>query len=291
MKFIIFGSNGQLGRCIKSELKASENEIFMFSKTDLDITQHDDLVNIVHEVCPDVIINASAYTAVDQAEANENMADLVNNEAVGNIASICKDLGCLLIHISTDYVFDGSSSKPYKESDIPNPNTVYGLTKLKGEIAIQSSNCNHIILRTAWVFSEFGNNFLKTMLSLKDENKLKIIDDQLGCPTYARDLAKTILIIANEYDSNDPISGIFHYCGDSECSWYDFAKEIFNQASSLDIAVPATIEKVSSSEYITAAKRPSYSVLECKKIFDYFKIPKSNWRSGIKSSLNYINTN
>ena len=291
MKLIIFGSNGQLGQCLKSELNTSDCEIFMFSKNDLDISNHDDLVKIVHEVCPDVIINASAYTAVDQAETNENMADLVNNEAVRNIASICKDLGCLLIHISTDYVFDGLSSKPYKESDTPNPNTVYGSTKLKGEIAIKASNCNYIILRTAWVFSEFGKNFLKTMLSLKDKNELKIIDDQLGCPTYARDLAKTALIIANKYDFNNPISGIFHYCGDSECSWYDFAKEIFNQASSLGIEVPATIKRISSSEYITAAKRPPYSALECKKIYDFFKIPKSNWKSGIRSSLKYINKN
>ena len=186
-------------------------------------------------------------------------------------------IGCWLIHVSTDYVFDGNSKVPYKEDDQTNPQGVYGETKLKGELAIQASGCKHIIIRTAWVFSEYGNNFLKTMLRLGAErDELSIVGDQIGCPTYAQDIARSIVEIVPQLISLKD-NGIYHYCGDRPCSWYDFAKAIFEASHTLGNKVPKLLHPIKTSEYPTKALRPIYSVLDCSKISHHFKItqPKS----------------
>ena len=241
------------------------------------------------EISPDIVINATAYTFVDKAEEEKNIADLINHEAVKNIAHICSSIGCWLIHISTDYVFDGYSKVPYKELDKTSPTGAYGKTKLDGELAIQSSNCKYIIIRTSWLFSEYGNNFLKTMLRIgKNSNDLSIVDDQIGCPTYAQDLASTISNIVTSLDSKK-ISGIYHYSGYKSCSWYDFALAIFDQAKAYDLIIPDTINPVSTSSYQTKAHRPGFSVLDCAKIKTDFNVALSNWDKGIIRAINKLN--
>ena len=233
-----------------------------------------------------MLINATAYTAVDKAEVNQYTAELINHLATTNIADICLDLDCWLIHVSTDYVFDGKSKAPYKEDDKTNPQGVYGDSKLKGERAIQSSGCKHLIIRTAWVFSEYGNNFLKTMLRLGGEsNELSIVGDQIGCPTYAQDIAKTIVTILPNLKLQKKFTGVLHYCGDQPCSWYEFAQAIFEEAKLMGFVTPKLIQSIEASAYPTPAARPAYSVLDCYRIKINYGISPSNWRLGIKSSL------
>jgi dTDP-4-dehydrorhamnose reductase len=211
-------------------------------------------------------------------------ADRINHLAVDNLAAISLELGCWLIHISTDYVFDGNSAAPYRELDKTNPQGVYGQTKLNGELAIQSSGCKYLIIRTAWVFSEYGNNFLKTMLQLGSvRDELNIVGDQIGCPTYAQDIAKAIVSIVAQLKEESPVSGIFHYCGNQSCSWYDFARVIFEEASLAGFQTPNLIRSIKSSDYPTAAVRPVYSVLECHKIRNTFGVNTSDWKLGVKN--------
>ena len=202
-----------------------------------------------------------------------------------NIAKICVLLETWLIHVSTDYVFDGNSNKPYKENDKTNPQGVYGLTKLNGELAIQSSGCKHIIIRTAWVFSEYGDNFLKTMLSLRAKHdELSIVNDQIGCPTYAQDIAEAILKIIPKLNLQKD-NGLYHFCGNQQCSWYDFAKVIFDQASIDNSKMSFTIKPIQTSDYPTLAKRPIFSVLDCLQIEKDFGVFASNWHEGIIQAI------
>jgi dTDP-4-dehydrorhamnose reductase len=187
--------------------------------------------------------------------------------------------------VSTDYVFDGNSKVPYKEDDQTNPQGAYGETKLKGELAIQASGCKHVILRTAWVFSEYGNNFLKTMLRLGAErNELSIVGDQIGCPTYAQDIARSIVAIIPKLNSQKD-NGIYHYCGDKPCSWYDFANAIFDQAMAHNLKIPSIVNSIETSAYPTPAKRPAFSVLDCSKIENECGVLSSNWQEGISQAI------
>ena len=186
-----------------------------------------------------------------------------------------------MIHVSTDYVFDGNSKVPYKEDDKTNPQGAYGETKLKGELVIQASGCKYLIFRTAWVFSEYGNNFLKTMLRLGAErDELNIVGDQIGCPTYAQDIARSIVEIIPQLNSQES-NGIYHICGDQPCSWYDFANAIFEQAMTNNLKTPSIINSIETSAYPTPAKRPAFSVLNCSKIENDFGVHASNWHDGI----------
>jgi dTDP-4-dehydrorhamnose reductase len=185
-------------------------------------------------------------------------------------------------------VFDGSSKNPYRENDKPNPQGVYGQTKLKGEIAIQSSGCRHIILRTAWIFSEYGNNFLRTMLQLgQKHDELNVVSDQIGCPTYAQDIALAIVEIIKSLHTQKN-NGIYHFCGDFPCSWYDFSNAIFKQAKTKNLKVPGRINSITTSAYPTPARRPPFSVLNCSKIENEFGIFPSNWVLGIKKAISKI---
>jgi dTDP-4-dehydrorhamnose reductase len=283
MKILLLGSKGQLGRCLSDQLSDTDYDVIYTSRSEIDMADLAQTKIKITDLRPNIVINASAYTEVDKAEDDKQAADKINHLAVANIASICSDIGCWLIHISTDYVFDGAASYPYDENAKTNPQGVYGDSKLKGELAIQSSGCKYLIVRTAWVYSEYGNNFLKTMLRLGDDrDELSIVGDQIGCPTYAQDIAKAIVSILSGLDLKGPLSGIYHYCGDEFCSWYDFARAIFSEAERRGLKSPRNIKSIATVEYTTPAVRPAYSVLDCTKIEGMFDVTRSNWRDGIK---------
>ncbi|MDB2440997.1 dTDP-4-dehydrorhamnose reductase [Luminiphilus sp.] len=287
MKILVLGSKGQLGQCLYDQLLHTDHEVLYTSRVQIDIADFEATKNKFLDVAPDLVINATAYTAVDKAEEEYQTAELINHLAVANIASICDQLDCWLIHLSTDYVFDGNSELPYTENDQTNPQGVYGDTKLKGEIAIQSSGCRHIIIRTAWVFSEYGNNFLKTMLRLGAErNELRIVGDQVGCPTYAQDIAKAIMMIIESLKLKEVSSCLYHFSGNFCCSWAEFAQAIFVEALKLEvIASKPNIVAIRTQEFPTLAKRPARSELSSNNIRSTFGIDPSDCILGIRSSL------
>ena len=287
---LVTGSNGQLGSEIKElvnngEAKASlpNSNFFFTDKEILDITNLHAIDDFANSNNINTIINCAAYTAVDKAEDDEVNADKINHLAVKYLAKISKEKNIKFIHISTDYVFDGTNHKPYIESDITNPNGVYGKTKLDGEKAMQDINPNNsIIIRTSWVYSSFGNNFVKTMLRLaKDRDSLGVIFDQVGTPTYARDLAKAILETLPKIE-NEKVA-IYHYSNEGVLSWYDFAKEIMNMANQECIINP--IETV---EYPTPAKRPHYSILNKSKIKKIYNIEIPYWKDSLSKCIKII---
>jgi len=285
-KILVLGSKGQLGRCLADQFSGTDYGMIFTSRADIDIADLFGAKDKITRLRPDLIINASAYTAVDKAEQDRDMAYLVNHKAVANIAQICAEIGCGLIHVSTDYVFDGAATQPYRETDATNPQGVYGDSKLKGEIAIQASGCQHLIIRTAWVFSEYGNNFLKSMLRLGSErNELSIVGDQIGCPTYAQDIAKTIVALVAPMQEHWFCSGIFHYCGDKACSWHEFAQAIFAAAAKGGLTVPERVIAISSKDYSTSATRPAYSVLDCTNMAKSFELVPSDWQRAIPAVL------
>ncbi len=277
---LVTGSKGQLG----SELKEiSEHYAYHFYFTDkesLDIADKAAVDAYVDENDIEVIINCAAYTAVDRAEEDEQNADLVNHIAIKNLASAAKEKKVKLIHISTDYVFDGTNHKPYLEEDSVNPNGVYGKTKLDGELSMMELNPeNSIIIRTSWVYSSFGANFVKTMLRLgKEKEQLGVIFDQVGTPTYARDLAEAILDILPSI-KNEKVT-VYHYSNEGVLSWYDFAKEIMRMAK-----LDCKINPIETKEYPTPAQRPHYSLLNKSKIKQEFGITIPYWKDSLNECL------
>jgi dTDP-4-dehydrorhamnose reductase len=274
---LVTGSKGQLG----SELKDFESEFkqYAFYFTDsnsLDITDHEKVKSYCVENEIEIIINCAAYTAVDKAESDVELCDAINHLAVRNFAEIAKEKKIKLIHISTDYVFDGKAYKPYTETDMPNPQSVYGKTKLAGEATMLNINpANSIIIRTSWVYSRFGNNFVKTMLRLgKEREELNVVADQIGTPTNAADLAKAILTLLPQL-KNEAVA-LFHYSNEGVCSWYDFAKAIF-EINNLEVKV----NPIESSEYPTPAERPFYSVLNKSKIKEVYKLDIPYWKNSL----------
>ncbi len=283
MKVLLLGGKGQLGRCFSDQLKSSNYDVILTSRDQIDISDITTTKKKIREITPDVVINASAYTAVDKAEEDIKTAYLINHHAVASIASTCRKVGSWLIHISTDYVFDGLANEPYNEDCRPNPKGIYGDSKLQGELAIQSSGCRYLIIRTAWVYSEYGTNFLKTMLRLgADSDEMSIVGDQIGCPTYAQDIAKSIVSVLSNFDLTSSVSGIYHYCGDKSCSWFDFARAIFSEAEIHGLKSPRYIKSIQTVDYPNLAIRPAYSVLDCTKIERLFDVTRSNWREGIR---------
>ena len=290
MKILVLGSKGQLGRCLYDQLLSTDHDVFYTSRDQIDIADFNGTKRQLFELSPDVVINAAAYTGVDKAEEDQAAADLINHLAVANIADACHQIACWLIHISTDYVFDGRSNVPYKEDDQTNPQGVYGKTKLQGEKAIQSSGCRHVIIRTAWVFSEYGNNFLKTMLRLGNErSELRIVGDQVGSPTYAQDIAKAIITILESLKSKEVTSCLYHFSGNFCCSWAVFAQAIFDEALELKVIVSKpNILTITTKEFPTLAKRPAQSQLNSTKLTTNFGIESSDCIHGIRSSLTAI---
>ena len=290
MKILVLGSKGQLGRCLYDQLLRTDHDVVYTSRDQIDIADFNRTKRQLLELLPDVVINAAAYTAVDKAEENQETADLINHLAVANIAGVCHKLACCLIHISTDYVFDGRSNVPYKEDDQTNPQGVYGKTKLQGEKAIQSSGCRHVIIRTAWVYSEYGNNFLKTILRLGAErSELRIVGDQVGCPTYAQDIARAIMTILESFKSKEVTSCLYHFSGNLCCSWAFFSQTILDEALELKvIASKPNVVAITTKEFPTLAKRPAQSQLNSNKLTTNFGIESSDCMLGIRSSLTAI---
>jgi len=281
---LITGSCGQLGSEIKElSKKYNDNSYFFTDRETLDITDLKATVNFINTNNIDVVINCAAYTAVDKAEEDEINANIVNHLAVRQMANIAKEKHIKLIHISTDYVFDGSSNRPYTEEDLPNPQGVYGATKLAGEKAMQEINPqNSIIIRASWVYSSYGNNFVKTMLRLgKERDEISVIFDQVGTPTYARDLAEAILTITQNSTLNSQHSVmVYHYSNEGVASWYDFAKAIFEMSGIMCEAKP-----IETEGYPTPATRPHYSVFNKTKIKKEYNITIPYWRDSLKECL------
>lgn len=288
MKAIVIGSGGQLGQCIISQVRKknlSKNFIF-YSRSKLDISNHNKVRETINSIIPNIIINASGYTDVDGAENNKIEANQINNLSVKNLAEVCKSIQATLIHISTDYVFDGFARIPYKESDKTNPKSVYGETKLAGENAIISSGCSYVIIRTSWVYSEYGKNFMKSMLELfSQRDSINIIDDQIGCPTYAQDIAKTILKLIKHIEKKELFSEILHFAGDEKTSWFNFAKAILTEKQKDDKNLKCILNPIKTSEFKTLADRPKFSALNCSKILTKFKLKPSNWNKGISDVI------
>ena len=283
MKILILGSKGQIGVCLKNIFKYSSHDVYAFSKKDLDISDLKKLRRKIITIRPNLIINAAAFTDVDGSEQNRTEANKANNIAVKDLAILSKELDIFLFHFSTDYVFNGISKLPFKETDTTGPINFYGQTKLDGENEIIKSGCNYIIIRTSWVFSCHGNNFFKTMYKLAQNNDyIKIINDQIGCPTSAEDIAYTVKKIIDHKNFMKNTKEIFHYCGDISCSWYEFAKIIFNEMKRKDLSVPLKAIPIKSNDYKTLASRPLYSVLDCTKIHDHFDVYKSDWKCAIR---------
>ena len=275
-KILVTGANGQLGSEIK--MLAPNYPHFNFIFTDIDdfpLDQSAVIQTNFNKLQPDIVINCAAYTAVDKAEQDTVLADAINHLAIATLARLCNESGAKLVHISTDYVFDGTSPIAYTEEDKPNPQSVYGLTKLAGETACLKNCPESIIIRTAWVYSEFGNNFVKTMLRLMSEkDTLNVVNDQVGSPTYAADLAQVILTIL---DSTKWVSGMYHYSNDGEISWYDFAQDIKEIAQKT-----CEISGIPSSSYPTPAQRPAYSLLDKSKIKAIYGIEPVDYKISLR---------
>ncbi len=272
---LVTGSNGQLGKELQQLAAAYPSYRFVFaSREDLKLHHFGLVENYFVGLQPQYCINCAAYTAVDKAESEQEMAMLVNGEAVGNLAAVCKKFNTKLIHISTDYVFDGESETPYQPDDKTGPISVYGISKLKGEELCLQENKDAIIIRTAWVYSEFGNNFVKTMMRLmKERPEIKVVNDQVGAPTYAADLAKACLDII---DSGKWQAGIYHYSNSGKISWYDFAVAIKEMIGSSCIVHP-----IPTTDYPTPAKRPKFSLLDTSKITNIYGVQIPEWRESL----------
>ena len=278
---LVTGANGQLGNEIQMLAPDFPDYDFLFvTREELSIADSDAMAKYFSEHAIDYCINCAAYTAVDKAESNSANAFLINADAVSTLATICKKNNTQLIHISTDYVFDGTANQPYKETDKTNPVSVYGQSKLQGEeLAMQNAPSTNII-RTAWLYSSFGNNFVKTMLRLMQEKEsINVVSDQFGCPTYAADLAAAIMQIITSNQSNKK-PGIYHFSNAGVTNWYEFAVAIKELTDSKCVVNPIT-----TAQYPTAAKRPGYSVLDTSKIKGTFRIVTQNWKDSLKNCL------
>ncbi len=295
-RVLLTGANGQVGMILHQRLRGdTQYEVFAFRRTELDITVELAVKEMIATVKPDVIINAAAYTAVDKAESETDKAMQVNAEGVKYLAQAAKQQGALLVHLSTDYIFSGDSHLPYTEQDKPSPLTHYGRSKWLGEEALMAENPAYIILRTAWVFGEYGHNFVKTMLRLGAERThLNIVNDQVGGPTYAGDIVNAILVILRRYftDGSRIKSGIYHFTGMPYVSWYDFAKAIFIEAVAQGVLQQApTVNAISSAAYPTPAQRPANSRLALDKIAKDFGVSPSDWQFALKHVIReYKNT-
>jgi dTDP-4-dehydrorhamnose reductase len=295
MVVLVTGANGQLGQSIQFIANQYPNIQFIYTDyQELDITNFESCLTVFAKYKPQFCINTAAYTAVDKAESESDKAHLINAVGPENLAKVCKEFNTILVHISTDFIFDGTSKVPYLETDIPNPKSIYGQTKLDGEIAIQKNWEKHFIVRTSWVYSQFANNFMKTMLRLASErDNLSVVNDQIGTPTNAVDLAEVLMvIIVSSFKFASPVRfhsgqvssfGIYNFSNEGQCSWYDFANEIFHQKG-----IEIDLKPIPTSAYPTPAKRPAYSVLDKTKIKSTFDIKINDWQTSLRVCLNLL---
>ena len=280
MKWLIAGANGQLGRCLQQTLESNSVEYIAYSKEEIDITDYSLVCDVIHSVKPDIVVNAAAYTNVDQAEIDQSEAFAINQAGVANLANASKLVNVRLIHFSTDYVFSGESAKPWQVSDATNPVSKYGESKLAGELEIARIYPeNSVIIRTAWLYSHFGKNFYKTMLNkaINGQEIVRVVNDQIGQPTNANDVAELTLRAISKKAS----PGIYHGTNYGACSWFEFAKFIFEIAGEdVNRVVP-----VPTSEFATRAKRPKYSVLDGQKWLESGIEPLGPWKDSVRKML------
>lgn len=286
---LLLGRAGQIGWELERSLQAL-GRVVACARTEADLSRPDTLCALVRRVCPAIIVNAVAYTAVDTAEQEENLAYRINAEAPAALAETARELNAWLVHYSTDYVFDGRSG-PYSETSATNPLNTYGRTKRAGEEAIERSGCRHVILRTSWVYGARGNNFLNTMLRLaREREELRIVDDQIGAPTWSRtvaDVTAALLARLDERRFDGDLAGIYHLTGQGESSWHGFARLIIEETRSLRVTSPQ-IKAIPSSEYRLPAQRPRDSRLDCRKLVETFSVNLPNWRDAALLCLDEV---
>jgi dTDP-4-dehydrorhamnose reductase len=282
---LVTGANGQLANEIKIiDTEYPEYNFFFTTKEDLPIENPEAVKSFFEKNEINFCINCAAYTAVDKAESEKEKAFLINADAVGKLANICDTFQTKLIHISTDYVYDGSSNISLKEDNKTGPVNIYGLSKLKGEQLAVEKNPSTLIIRTSWVYSSFGNNFVKTMLRLfKEKTEISVVSDQYGSPTYAADLAEVIMKFTEKMQQGKRMSGIFNYCNEGIITWYQFAEAIKSLVNSNCIINP-----IPTSSYKTAAKRPPYSALDTSKIKQTLQIPIPGWKESLKKCISIL---
>ena len=282
MNILITGANGQLGNEMRRVSINSKNRYIFTDVAELNITDKAAIRKMIDGEKISVVVNCAAYTNVDKAEDDETTADLLNNKAVRNIAEACKEFDATLIHISTDYVFQGDKNTPRKEDEPTNPMGAYGRTKLAGEESVKHSGCKYIIIRTAWLYSPYGKNFVKTMRKLtSDKDSIKVVFDQVGTPTYAGDLADVIYKIIE--DNMLDKTGFYHFSNEGVCSWYDFAQEICAFSGNT-----CDIEPCHSDEFPSKVQRPSFSVLDKTKIKETFDVKLPYWKESLKRCINEL---
>ncbi len=280
LRILVTGSNGQLGQELRLKANKTDFKFYFTDIDDLNILNSEELENKIIEFSPDVIINCAAYTAVDIAETQQEDASALNYKAVQNIADIAITNNIKVVHISTDYVFDGCSFTPYNEERVPNPISVYGYTKLQGERVLMESGCDGIIIRTSWLYSNFGKNFFKTIDRIaRNQNEISIVFDQVGTPTYAGDLAEAILYIIPQLNTVFGID-IYHYSNEGACSWYDFALAIVKE-----LKLSTKVYPIHTEEYPTDAQRPFYSILDKSKIKNSFGLQIKHWQESLSDFI------
>jgi dTDP-4-dehydrorhamnose reductase len=286
---LITGSYGQVGHCLTNVLSVRDDiDVIAYDREVLDIISEAQVASVLAELTPDVIINCAAHTAVDKAETDVEMSYAINCDGPRHLAQAAESLGAVMLHISTDYVFDGEKDEPYLETDTPNPKGVYGQSKLAGEQAVAAHCTRYAILRTAWVFGEHGNNFVKTMLRLgQDRPELGIIGDQFGGPTYAGDIANALVAMMDGFNGSEQ-SGVYHFSGAPHVSWYQFAKAIFESADKHGV-LPQTpqVNEITAAQYPLPAPRPANSRLNCDKIQQVFAVAPSDWQSALDNIGQY----
>ena len=283
----VSGKNGQLGSELQDIAKLFTGYDFVFAdKEELDIASQSSLETFFEKYQPQFFVNCAAYTAVDKAESEKELSYQINATAVGNIATLCRQYNTTLIHISTDYVFNGTGRIPYAEDELVDPINHYGYTKADGEKLALQNHLHTIIIRTSWVYSNYGHNFVKTMLRLmKEKESIAVVNDQYGSPTNAADLAETVIAIVR-YCVNNPIpSGIYHYGNEGNITWHDFAMAI-KEISGLS----CTVNAISTEQYPTPAKRPTFTVLDKQKIQSVFLVKTKDWRESLRKCIEKINT-
>ncbi len=287
-RILVTGRNGQVGHELRRTLHTL-GEIVAVDRNELDLSKPEQIRRQIQTIKPDFIVNAAAYTAVDQAESDTETAMQINGTAPGIVAEEAKQIGAALIHYSTDYVFDGSKTTPYVETDTPTPVSVYGKTKLAGEQAIQAVGLPHLILRTSWVYGRHGKNFYNTILRLAHEREeLGIVDDQIGCPTWSRSIAEaTAQLIAQQLDKNNGeyfsgCSGIYNLVSSGQASWYGFAKHFLELDPHKDRQVLKSLKAIGTEDYPTPARRPAYSVMSTQKLSSTFKLRMPDWQECVE---------
>ncbi|MCZ4073369.1 dTDP-4-dehydrorhamnose reductase [Agrobacterium sp. LMR679] len=284
MRLAVTGKNGQVVSALQA-LASDELEIVALGRPELDLAQPETVLKALRNVKPDVVVSAAAYTAVDKAESEQDVAFAVNRDGARAVAKAASDIGIPVIHLSTDYVFDGTKTTAYVENDPTGPTSVYGRSKLEGERAVSEATDNYVVLRTAWVYSEYGNNFVKTMLRLSENrDEINVVADQFGCPTSANDIATAVVTIARKLveDSSAPLRGVFHLSGTGETNWANFAKQIF-ALSAENGGKSIVVNDITTAQYPTPARRPANSRLDCSKLEEVYGIKLPSWQTSTRA--------